>query len=462
MAERMDLTVRGRTGLNFWGRSVDEEFLPALRGRKGVKVYTEMKENEPVIGASLFVINMLIRGAEWTVKPPEASEDEELDERGQFLQECMGDMEHSWDDFIDEALTMLPYGWAWHERLYKVRRGEETNDPWYRSKYNDGRIGLRSLPLRGQETLDEWDLELDTGKVHGLWQTRATLASLGSERPYIPAEKAIHFRTSKIKNNPEGRSLLRSAYRPWYFKKHIEMFEGIGVERDLAGYPVLQVPPEIMMDNPPPEYASIRADLESALQEIKRDEREGLLIPNEESGYKFDLVSTGGQRQFDTGSIVERKSREILFCTVSDFIIVGHEQVGSFALNVSKMGMFTTAVNAFLENIEQTLEEQLTRPLLQVNGFDTSDPPRITAGRISVRDVQTKIEGVSKMAQANLLPYKPVVELTNTLLRDLDLPELSEDDFEEPTGYPGAELPGMPRGPFRGSAGRLPGSEEEA
>ena len=36
----------GRIGQNRWGGSFYEEFLPELRGQRGVKVYTEMESND--------------------------------------------------------------------------------------------------------------------------------------------------------------------------------------------------------------------------------------------------------------------------------------------------------------------------------------------------------------------------------------------------------------------------------
>jgi hypothetical protein len=44
------------------------------------------------------------------------------------------------------------------------------------------------------------------------------------------------------RNNPEGRSMLRTAYRSWRNKKRIEEIEGVGIERDLAGLPIARIP----------------------------------------------------------------------------------------------------------------------------------------------------------------------------------------------------------------------------
>ena len=62
----------------------------------------------------------------------------------------------------------------------------------------------------------------------------------------IPRAKCLLFRPTAYKSNPEGRSILRTAYRPWYNLTQIENIEGIGIERDLAGLPVVKVPPEVM------------------------------------------------------------------------------------------------------------------------------------------------------------------------------------------------------------------------
>ena len=58
----------------------------------------------------------------------------------------------------------------------------------------------------------------------------------------IPIERSLLFRGKQSKGNPEGISMLRGAYRPWFFKKRLEEFEAIGVERDLAGMPMARVP----------------------------------------------------------------------------------------------------------------------------------------------------------------------------------------------------------------------------
>lgn len=433
----LDLLVStGRPGLKRYGGYVYEEWLPELKGRTGVKVYREMSDNDPAIGALMFALSMLVRGVQWTVVEGEQEEgdEEELSEAGQFIKECMDDMDKPWSDFIDEALSFLTYGWAIHEILFKVRRGPEDDDPRYHSQYTDGRLGWRGLPIRGQETLQEWGWDR-WGRLQMMTQevdTGEFLEIAVPGHPFVPLQKAIHFRTTKRKDNPEGRSLLRNAYRPWYFKKELEVVEAIGAERDLTGFPVLRVPPEILATNAPPELKAQRAMWEQVLQQIKRDEREGLILPNKEAGYDIELLSAPGQRQFDINGIIERKNREILWSVLSDFIAIGHESTGSFALNASKIGLFTTAINGFLESMEDEINHQLIYPTLQMNNMLTDEEmPKVKASKVSVRDVQMKVESVAKMGTANLLPYKRQPGVVNALLKELDLPPIKEEDFEE-------------------------------
>ncbi|MGI6498024.1 MAG: phage portal protein family protein [Oscillospiraceae bacterium] len=143
----------GRLGQKRYGGFFYEEFLKDLQGRKGVEVYREMSENDDVIGAILYAIEMLIRQASWTVQPGgPTTKDEEATE---FIYQCMDDMQDTWTDTISEILSFLTYGWSAHEIVYKRRAGK-SKDPRLNSKYSDGLIGWRKLPIRAQETLWEW------------------------------------------------------------------------------------------------------------------------------------------------------------------------------------------------------------------------------------------------------------------------------------------------------------------
>jgi hypothetical protein len=76
------------------------------------------------------------------------------------------------------------------------------------------------------------------------------------------------------KNNPEGRSLLRNAYRPWYYKHRIEEIEAVGVERDLAGLPIAYLPPEYLSSSATADQIQVRNAIEQIVQTVKINEQE--------------------------------------------------------------------------------------------------------------------------------------------------------------------------------------------
>ena len=126
----------GATGLRRTSGYVDEEFLPQLRGRKAVQIFREMSDNDPIVGALLFAVDRLLRQVEWRVEPASSKPDDK--QAAEFVEQCMEDMSHTWDELITEVLTMLPFGWSWHEIVYKKRMGPWESNPQKRSKFTDG------------------------------------------------------------------------------------------------------------------------------------------------------------------------------------------------------------------------------------------------------------------------------------------------------------------------------------
>ena len=386
----------GRVGQRRYGGIFYEEFLSELRGRKGAEVFTEMSNNDETIGAILFAIEMLVRQASWNVEPGGSTAKDR--EAAEFVKSCMDDMQQTWIDTISEILSFLTYGWSFHEIVYKRRMGR-TKDNRTSSKYDDGLIGWMKLPIRSQETLYQWEYD-DQDNLIGMTQMPPPDFGLIT----IPMNKAMLFRTRSRKDNPEGRSILRTAYRSWYFKRRIQEIEGIGIERDLAGLPVITTPEGMdIWDKDDEDMNAIRTGLEAMVKNIRRDSTEGLVLP---FGYTFELTSTGGSRQFDTNSIIARYDTKISQTVLADFIQLGHESVGSFALSSDKTNLFSMAICAFLDIICQTFNSQGIPALIDINGdhfAGVTDYPRLTHGDIEDVDLATMATYIKDMATIGVI-----------------------------------------------------------
>lgn len=351
----------GRSGLRHWGGFVFEEWLQQLQyGRQAAEVYREMSDQDPIIGAIVYAIQMLIRRVDWWSEPKES--------RGaEWFDEMRTSMMFSWEDTISEIISYLTYGWSYHEVVYKVM--------------DDGTVGVLKLPLRSQDSLWKWVFD-DVGDLRGMIQNPPPDYLLR----YIPIEKALHFRTSIFKNDPEGRSILRNAYRSWWFVKNIQQIEAIGVERDLAGLPVLQPPEGVdIWDASDPDMAAMLQTAKNVVSSIRRDEQEGVILP---FGWTLQLLSAGGQRQFDTTSIISRYENRMATSVLADLVMMGQDKVGSYALAVTKKDLFANSLGAFLDIISSVFNTQLIPKLWELNGWK-DEMPKLCHGAVETIDLDT-------------------------------------------------------------------------
>lgn len=421
-----------------------EEFLKELQGIKGVHAYTEMADNDATVGAILFAIEMLMRNADFKIEP--AGDSAKDKEAAEFVESCMDDMERTWADTLSEILSFMTYGWSYHEIVYKRRVGKTTS-PITNSKYKDGLIGWRKLPIRAQDTLYGWEYKEGTDDLVGMTQTPPPTY----EQITIPIEKALHFRTRSRKDNPEGRSILRTAYRAYYFKKRLEEIEGYGMERDLAGFPVLYAPEDMpIWDKEDPEMVEALGRAEYIVSSIRRDAREGLVLPGGEHGWKLELVSSGSRRQFDTNQIIDRYDKRIATSVLADFVMLGQQQVGSFALADSKTKIFALAIGTYLDVICEVFNNQAIPRLIDLNGDHfkgITDYPQMTHGDIEETDLAQFSTFVNDMIGAGVIV--PDEALEEEVRRIGGLPEKVETAApkEVQPGENGPAQPGAPGAP---------------
>lgn len=414
----------GATGLRRTGGIIDEEFLPQLRGRKAIQIYREMADNDPVVGALLFSVDRLLRQVEWRVEPADSTPDQK--QAAEFIEQCMEDMSYTWDDTLTEILTMLPFGWSWHEIVYKRRVGPWEKDPAKRSKYTDNKIGWRKIPIRAQETWTRWIFD-DTGGVKGMVQ----MAPPYYKQVVLPIEKSLLFRVSTAKNNPEGRSFLRNAYRPWYMKKRLEEIEGIGAERDLAGLPMARVPADYLNAPKGTDKEKMVEAFRKMVRSVRRNEQEGVIIPRQVDQdtkmdlFDFALLGSGGSRQFNINEIITRYEQRILMTVLADFILVGHEQTGSYALHTDKTGLFRASMNSIAQMIADVFNRYAIPRLFEVNGWKLDQLPQIVPGDIDPPDL-TQLSGFMGQLASAGITWFPDPELEKFLRQAARLPKLDE------------------------------------
>ena len=371
-----DFMEIGSSGLVQYAGQVEEDFLRQLQGRRGSAIYREMAENHPVIGGILQSVDMLFRSVDWTVEPSDSDNQAAIDQ-AEFVSDCLNDMSVTWQDTVSNILSMLVYGFSYHEIVYKRRSGYSNDGT--SSKFNDGKIGWRKLPARAQDTVYRWKFD-STGGIEGAIQNNPIS---GDGEVFIPIEKALLFRTTTRLNNPKGKSILRSAYTSWYYQKRITTIEAIGIERDLAGLPVAYVPPQLLSDNATSQETAALTEIKRIVRNIRRDEQEGLVFPlaydpeTKQKAYDIQLLTSGGRRQFDTNAIINRYDQRIAMSVLADFILLGHEKIGTQSLSVSKIELFMDTIEAWLSSIGDVFNQFAIPRLMRLNGVSEELFPKL-------------------------------------------------------------------------------------
>jgi hypothetical protein len=392
----VDYAEVGASGLKRSGGYVQEEFLIELSGTRWKRTLKQMNTNDPVIVGFNRVTEMLVRQTSWHFKA--ASEETDAQNAKEFYEGALRDMSATWQDTLSEIISFVSWGFQVSEIVYKKREGENS-DPSRRSRFNDGLIGWRKFAGRAQETIDRWDFD-DNGGI----QAAIQVAPPKYATVNLPIDKCLLFRTSANKGNPEGVSVCRGAYVPWYYKTNISRIEAIGIERDLAGYPVMYIPASVIhKGDGDPVYESYK----TMVTNIRRDEQEGAVLPSDrydtgkgELMYELKLLSTGGTRSFDTDKIINRYDQRILMSVLADFLILGHEKVGSFALSSDKTNLFSVALGTYLDSICDVINRHAIPRLHALNGWPAETMPTLEHDDIETPDIMELAEAISKLSMS--------------------------------------------------------------
>lgn len=419
----------GYSGLKVNNGIISEEIKRELQFPQSILTYKQMGYDSTVASALNYYEHMMLKSS-MKVKPhPEATEQEK--EYATFFQECLGDMEdQSWQDFIQEVSSMNKYGFCVNEIILRKRLESKG------SKFNDGKIGIRKLPIRSQDSISKWEYDEEQNLV-GLTQTVAKMGKRGKvllsskgEEIFIPRNKFLLFRLGKVKDSPVGESPLKACYYAWKYKVAVEEQESCGIHRDLSGIPLIKLPPQIMATDADAATKAQYDEWKNIARNLQANQQAGLIIPavyDEVSKlplFSVELLKNDGGKAYDTSGIKQYYSNAILTALSADLLVMGQGSTGSYALGNIKNSLSAIAIEAKLKEICNVINQHLIPMIGRMNGWN---PKRLPF--MAVSDLESvSLEDVSKFLQRTgsigMLPKTP--EVVNRILNLLGLDSLPE------------------------------------
>lgn len=387
------------TGLKRTGGKIFEDFLPELRFPYGIRNYEEMRKNSGIVGGFLRAVEASFRSVEWMTVP--ADDDPVAIKNAAFAESCRNDLRGGWNGYTTNALTVLPFGFAPLEMVFKRREGRSAQP--YPSKYSDGKIGFAEFPLIGQDTIQDWIWdETHKWKLNGLIQ----LSPPDYERIEVPRDKFMLFRTSAEKDNPEGVSLLRTGYYHYYSMIRLEALEAIALERTGAGIPVMKLPRTASTIAENADNSDEAAAIE-IVRSVRIDEQGGIVLP---ADWEFELARPAGRFDPQTFDLaIKRHRSNLLMSVLAVFLELGTARVGSFALAEQGRGFFETAFEGYVVAFEEPYNEEALPLLFELNGI-TDNLPKLTHTTIAGSNIEAISRSVQNMTTAGWLdPTDPLI-----------------------------------------------------
>lgn len=431
--DRFKLGEMGSLGVRIFDGISTEELKRELQFPYAVRTYKEMTYH-PAIAAPLTLYGILLNDVKFKVVEPEKASEEEK-EQAKFVKECLNDLDgQDFNDFVQDAISAQIFGFSIVEKVY--RRRLKANG----SKFNDGKIGIKKLAHRSQDTITKFLFDDSGNEVTGVKQDLSLVSNSwgrfdnrGTE-VILPRKKFMHIRVGRHRGDPYGKSPLSQVYFSYKYLTKVEELEGTALAKDLVGIPVLKIPAAYLASDADAGKKQIADYFRSMIRNIQQGAQSGIMIPSDASEetrlplFEFELAAANGKKLVDTSQLKEYYTNQIMTTLLADILIMGQSTTGSYALGSLKNNLVGAMCKYLLDTILREVNRDLIKQLYELNGWDTSRMCRLDADNVEDMDLEAFSKAVQRYASTSSLEIdRPVL---NKIRESLGVDAISED--EEP------------------------------
>lgn len=407
--DRTRLSEVGYIGLKTAAGQVLEESNRKLRFPAFIKEVDEMM-NDATIATGMQFVRMMLSRVKWKVEAPNGATDSQK-EKAKFIETCMHDMEHTWQSFITEVTNYIPYGFQVHEKVFRKRLKTAG------SKFNDGLVGWRKLPVRSQNTIAEWKFSEDGRDILGLKQSTRYITS--ATAPYIntgkdayidiPRQKFLLFTSDSRLGDPTGRSPLKAVWQQWRYRQELEKLEAIGVGRDLGGIPTAYLPSAYMSADASPDKKAVFDMIKKITANLHQNAQSGLALPSDvdpetkQKLFDFKLLSSDSASKYNTSDLIKRINTILLIALNADVLAMGSDKVGSFSLAGAKTSLSALMLEYRLREIQDVINNDLIPHTFRMNGWTDTEFPEIRYTEFDEVELEELSKFVQRIASQGLI-----------------------------------------------------------
>lgn len=160
-----------------------------------------------------------------------------------------------------------------------------------------------------------------------------------------------------------------------------------------------------------PQQREVYEYYQNMVRNLERNEQSGIVMPlaydpeSRQPLFDFSLLSVSSGRQYDTGEIIKRYDNTILSALFADFLKMGQDQVGSFALAGAKTSIMAMAIEARLREIADVLNNDLIKQTFALNGWDDEELPKFVYSDLDEEDIDELSKAVQRVFAVNAIEF---------------------------------------------------------
>lgn len=410
---KLQMKPLGSSGTELFSGYFSEEYLQNLRGRKGAKVWDEIRRSESQVAMLLNAVMNPIKAGTWEFEAPAIPDGEKHKDFINYnAKECI-----DWETHLHEALTLLAFGYS----VFEIIHAAVFNNPKFGTF-----TGLKALAFRSQKTIERWNVERETGELRSVTQFvhgDLTPSNNGFAGQYdMLAEFLLIFSLQKEGDNYEGISALRPMYGPWFRKNLYLKIAGIGVEKNAIGTPIGKIPSGKQTDDQVNAFKEM-------LSNFTAHEAAFIMAP---AGWEVDVI----KNDFDASKIKDlilMENTEMINCLVANFLALGtNGGGGAYALGSDLSDFFLTGIQNYANIICGVWNRKLIPNLIKLNFGPQAAYPTLKATGINDKAGKELAEILASLLGAKALTADMKLEEYLRKAYNLPKPDVSTVREQDP------------------------------
>ena len=405
----------GQLELGFLEQLEGSEYDPRLKERQGVIIFERMSREDSRLATALLLLKEPILAATWQI---EAS----TEGVKRFVEDNLGlsdtpKTKVKWHQILREMLTGIEIGFSLHEITWQLQDEMEH---------------LHAVGFRPQMSVEKFEDDMDylTG-VHQIKQFRPEKVLVR-----IDAARLMYNAFNRIGNDFWGRSIIRPAYRDWYFKEVLLLISMINAKR--YGVPV----PHMTASNRVPKKS--KDAMANFLMSLTLDQRNHLITSEENKDnpdWKASFLEPERARQVDGLPMIHYFDSNLAKICLVLFLDLGSVSSGNRALGDTFADILYNSLEARCNHIASESTEQLIEPIVRKN-FGPGEWAKMTWANLQLNNMERFIEALARLAEVYPVPLtgedmQRIFEILKMPMREGGFEDIKPDRAQASHNLPG-------------------------